>query len=136
MAALPLVYACSGCSSAAQTANAAALRLDRRGIAEMSCIAGVGGNVAPLVRLARGGRTIVALDGCALACVRACLAQHGITADHYVPLQGLGVRKRFHADYDDAEVERVVQHVAQQLRGAGHGAQPPEPAAVTARGGP
>ena len=43
---LPLVYSCSGCSSAAQMANHLALRLDRAGAAEMSCIAGVGGGVA------------------------------------------------------------------------------------------
>jgi uncharacterized metal-binding protein len=35
---LPLVYSCSGCSSAAQMANSIALRLDREGHAEMSCI--------------------------------------------------------------------------------------------------
>src|SRR5665647_3484471 len=46
---LPLVYSCSGCSSAAQTANYIALKLDREGEAEMSCISGVGGNVPHLV---------------------------------------------------------------------------------------
>ncbi len=75
---LPLVYSCSGCSSAAQLANAVALRLDREGNAEMSCIAGVGGGVAPLVKLARSGRTILAIDGCQLACTRACMAKQGV----------------------------------------------------------
>ncbi|MFB6195347.1 MAG: putative zinc-binding protein, partial [Haloplanus sp.] len=46
---LPLVYSCSGCSSAAQMANDLAVRLDRERVAEMSCIAGVGGDVGPLV---------------------------------------------------------------------------------------
>ena len=41
----PLIYSCSGCSSAAQLANHVAVRLDRAGVAEMSCIAGVGGDV-------------------------------------------------------------------------------------------
>ena len=41
----PLVYSCSGCSSAAQMANYLAVQLDRKGVAEMSCIVGVGGNV-------------------------------------------------------------------------------------------
>ena len=41
---LPLVYSCSGCSSAAQLANHLAVRLDRDERAEMSCIAGVGGS--------------------------------------------------------------------------------------------
>ncbi|MFC7483997.1 putative zinc-binding protein [Luedemannella flava] len=54
----PLVYSCSGCSSAAQLANALAIRLDRQGVAEMSCIAGLGGDVPSLVRLAHpGGRS-------------------------------------------------------------------------------
>ena len=68
MNALPLVYACSGCSSVAQLANHCAIRLDREGWAEMSCISGVGGGVALLVKLARSGRPILALDGCALGC--------------------------------------------------------------------
>ena len=45
----PLLYACSGCSSAAQMANHLAVKLDRDGAAEMSCIAGVGGDVPSLV---------------------------------------------------------------------------------------
>ena len=52
---LPLVYSCSGCSSAAQMANYVAVQLDRRGAAEMSCIAGVGGDVPSMtVRIHHG----------------------------------------------------------------------------------
>ena len=53
---LPLVYSCSGASTAAQMANHIAVRLDRLKVAEMSCIAGVGGDVKPLVRIAQSGR--------------------------------------------------------------------------------
>jgi uncharacterized metal-binding protein len=49
-------------------ANYIAVRLDRRGIADMSCIAGVGGGVKKLVRTALSGRKIIVLDGCPLAC--------------------------------------------------------------------
>lgn len=117
-AALPLVYSCSGCSSAAQTANAAALELDSRGSAEMSCIAGVGGGVAPLVRLAKSGRAIVAIDGCALACVRHCLAQHGIAPDHHVLLPQLGVKKKFHTRHDPQQALRVARAVEAMLAAA------------------
>ena len=48
----PLVYACSGCSNVAQLANQLAVELDRSGAAQMSCISGVGGGVAALVKLA------------------------------------------------------------------------------------
>jgi uncharacterized metal-binding protein len=89
-----LVYACSGCSNVAQLANTVAVRLDRSGLAEMSCIAGVGGNVKPLVRKAASGIPILALDGCPLHCVRNCLAQHGIEAGVHVTLSERGLRKR------------------------------------------
>ncbi len=109
--ALPLVYSCSGCSSAAQAANHIALQLDRRGVAEMSCIAGVGGDVPSLVKIAQSGRKIIALDGCALACAKSCLARHGVAPDQYYQLQEFGVKKRFHADFDPQQVEVVIAEV-------------------------
>lgn len=123
--ALPLVYACSGCSSAAQMANHLALRLDREGVAEMSCISGVGGGVRALVRTAQAGRPILALDGCAMHCVAHCLRRAGVTADRHLVLGELGVRKRKHADFDAAEAAllyaEVVLPAACELEGAkGH----------------
>jgi uncharacterized metal-binding protein len=112
---LPLVYSCSGCSSAAQLANAVALKLDRSGIAEMSCIAGVGGGVAPLVKLAQSGRTILAIDGCPLACARACLAQQGVAPDHHLLLNEYGVRKKMHTDFDSADAGRLAAQAAALL---------------------
>lgn len=106
----PLVYACSGCSSAAQMANQMALWLDREGVAEMSCIAGVGGGVTGLVQTAQSGRAILALDGCVLACVSACLAQAGVVAEEHVLLSDFGVKKRKHADFDRDQARDVYRH--------------------------
>ena len=113
----PLVYSCSGCSSAAQLANQVAVRLDRSGVAEMSCIAGVGGDVASLVKTARSGRPIVALDGCALVCVHSSLARHGITPMRHYQLQQYGVRKRQHEDFDPAQAREVLERVVHDLQG-------------------
>lgn len=115
----PLVYSCSGCSSAAQMANHLALRLDRDGVAEMSCIAGVGGGVTGLVRTARSARRILALDGCVLKCVSACLSRVGVLADSHLVLSDYGVKKRKHADFDPEQArllyERVVAPAATAL---------------------
>jgi len=105
---LPLVYSCSGCSSAAQMTNWLAIQLDRRGVAEMSCIAGVGGDVRSLVRKATGGRPIIAIDGCALECARSCLARHDVTPDVHHRLSDDGVRKRLGEDFDPAQAEEVL----------------------------
>lgn len=115
LAQLPLVYSCSGCSSVAQLANDCALELDRTGRAQMSCISGVGGGVPSLQKLAQSGRPILALDGCALACVKACLAQAGITATVHLILNQEGARKRFHVDAQPEERALIARVVNQGL---------------------
>ena len=125
----PLVYSCSGCSSAAQLANAAALKLDRAGVAEMSCIAGVGGDVPSLVRTARSGRPVVAIDGCALACVKNTLARHGVAPRLTMVLSEFGVRKRYRTDFDATQAQSVFE----ALRTGIVQALPGSPSAVAAR---
>lgn len=111
----PLVYSCSGCSSAAQMANHVAVRLDRSGVAEMSCIAGIGGDVPSLLKTARSGRPIIALDGCALVCVKSSLARHGITPERHYQLQEYGVKKRQHEDFDLQQAGLVLERVNADL---------------------
>lgn len=88
--------------------NWIAIQLDRRGIAEMSCIAGVGGDVPSLVRKARSDRPIVAIDGCVLQCARNCLARHGVKPTVHHLLSDDGVRKRLGEDFDPEQAEQVL----------------------------
>lgn len=105
---LPLVYSCSGCSSAAQMANHVAVTLDRTGAAEMSCIAGVGGDVPALLKVAHSGRPIIVVDGCPLVCAAKCLERHGIVPNEHIRLNECGVKKRLHDDFDPREAEDIV----------------------------
>lgn len=114
----PIVYACSGCSSIAQLANQVALDLDRAGRAEMSCIAGVGGGVKPLVKKAQSGRRIIALDGCPLQCARHCLQERGVAPTLHYTLTQMGIEKHYHQDFDQQDrhmVETQVLHDLEQL---------------------
>lgn len=97
-------------------ANHLAVKLDRLGVAEMSCIAGVGGDVKPLVRTAKSGRPIIALDGCPLHCVAHILKRHGLAADRHYDLARLGVKKKAHVDFDPEEAERMRGHILADLR--------------------
>jgi len=114
---LPLVYSCSGCSSAAQMANDLAVRLDREEHAEMSCIAGVGGDVAPLVNTATSGRPMLVVDGCPLECARKSLESHDVTPDRHVNLAERGVPKEYHTDYDDEQAEALYDDLVQAVEG-------------------
>ncbi|MHC8339101.1 putative zinc-binding protein [Pseudomonas sp. HLT2-19-2] len=108
---LPLVYSCSGCSNVAQLANSLAVRLDRSGLAEMSCIVGVGGHVAALVNKVRSGRRIYALDGCPLECVENCLKQHSLHADVHLILSHYGLRKRNGEDCTQAQGDELFEEI-------------------------
>ena len=111
----PIIYSCSGCSSAAQMANYMALKIDRKGIADMSCIAGVGGNVKKLVNTAKAGRKIIALDGCPLACSKACLSQHGIEGDLHIELTSYGVKKQNHVDFCKEQADELLELVLEKI---------------------
>jgi uncharacterized metal-binding protein len=110
-----LVYSCSGCSNVAQLANHIAVRLDRLGIIEMSCIAGVGGDVGALVRKATGGRPVIAIDGCQLGCCEQVLSAKGVRPVRVVRLHELGLKKRRHVDFDEEEREAVFRRVLEAL---------------------
>lgn len=110
-----LVYSCSGSSNVAQLANYVAVRLDRLGIAEMSCIAGVGGDVAALVKKATAGRPVLAIDGCQLGCCEQVLAAKDVEPAHVIRLHDLGLRKRQHVDFDTEEREAVFRRVLEEL---------------------
>ncbi|HET9431916.1 MAG TPA: putative zinc-binding protein [Chitinophagaceae bacterium] len=105
----PIVYSCSGCSSAAQMANYLAVQLDRKDLAEMSCIAGVGGNVKKLVRTAKSDRPIIVIDGCPLACSKACLANHGVEPGMNIELSAMGVSKKQHQEFDKVQADQILE---------------------------
>lgn len=92
---LPLVYACSGCSNVAQLANDIALKLDSDGIAEMSCIAGIGGNVKSIVKKAKSNRPIIAIDGCPLQCAKSCLSNINLSPNEHIILTDYSFKKQY-----------------------------------------
>lgn len=96
-------------------ANHIALRLDRLGIAEMSCIAGLGGDVPQLVRKAQSGRPLLAIDGCPLQCVRRTFARHALHPHTAITLSEMGVRKCLGQDFDPNEAEEILGRITAKL---------------------
>ncbi len=117
---LPLVYSCSGCSNIAQLANQIAIELDRDHIAEMSCIAGVGGGVKSLVKKAKSGRKTISLDGCPLHCVKNCLAQHSIESTYHYTLTNYGIKKQYHMDFSPSDVSDIKNIVISDINENGN----------------
>jgi uncharacterized metal-binding protein len=88
-----VVYACSGCSDAGELADRIARQLTRDGAAEMSCLAGIGGRVKPLVNRAASAERILAIDGCPLNCTRHTLELAGFKNFDHLELHKIGMRK-------------------------------------------
>jgi uncharacterized metal-binding protein len=97
-------------------ANQLALALNREGLAEMSCIAGVGGGVPALVKTAQKATQIIALDGCPLHCVRHCLAKCNVQPTQHFTLTEFGLKKRQHSDYCADDFERIKNQVEQAIK--------------------
>lgn len=111
----PLVYACSGCSNVAQLTNDLAVVLDREGIAEMSCIAGIGGKVKSLVKVAQSGRPVLALDGCQLNCVRQTLATVDVVPTWHIEVTSFGYKKARQQDCALGAAYELLQYIQQDL---------------------
>ncbi len=88
-----MVYACSGSSDAGELADRIARQLTRDGVAEMSCLAGIGGRVKSLVNKAASAERILAIDGCPLNCTRHTLELAGFKEFEPLELHQLGFRK-------------------------------------------
>ena len=108
---LALIYSCSGCSSVAQLANQVAFSLSCEGVAEMSCIAGVGGGVPSLVKKAKSKRRIIALDGCHLTCVKKCLSKENVVPSAHYILTDFGLKKKQNCKFDSNDVVFVKEKI-------------------------
>ena len=89
----PIIYACSGCSDAGELADRVARELTKQGVAQMSCLAGIGGRVKSLMLKGQKAERIVVVDGCPLNCGRHTLLNAGFENFEHVGLHELGHRK-------------------------------------------
>jgi uncharacterized metal-binding protein len=88
-----VVYACSGCSDAGEIADRVARQITREGVAQMSCLAGIGGRVKSLVLKAEKAEHILVIDGCPLNCAAHTLKLAGFHKFNHLELHKIGIRK-------------------------------------------
>lgn len=115
---LPCVLACSGCSPAGALADKTARHLQEMGLAQMSCLVGVGGRVKSIMATVTSAPGVMVIDGCPLECGANSLRNAGITSFVQFRLDEAGVRKHDSAVLEN-DSERVIAAAAQQLAEAG-----------------
>ena len=111
-----LVYSCSGCWNVAQMCNSIALWLDKNAYAEMSCIAGIGGNVKAILHKTKNRPRIV-LDGCPLHCAKSCMNERELSFDLHIDLSEFGFKKQYHDLFSEEECALVIEeHVLPKVK--------------------
>lgn len=108
---IPIVFACAGCSFAAKLSWELAKELDRRGIAEMSCLAGVGARKKTFLNKLRD-RPIWVIDGCPIECGLGIFDLINLHIHRHIRLADLGFKKNVEPDTPvdmDALIHRIME---------------------------
>ena len=109
-----LVFACSGAADVGAIADQAARRLSRDGAGSMYCMAGLGGDVRPIVENTRKAGTILAIDGCNVDCVKSTLERLGLKDYAHLRVTDLGLEKGA-SPVNDENVGKVAGKGAELL---------------------
>jgi uncharacterized metal-binding protein len=109
----PLLFACAGCSNAGTLAYDVAKELDRRGIAEMSCLAGVGAAKPHFLKMLHD-RDVWVIDGCPIECGLGVFGQVSEHVDVHIRLHQFGVQKNAPLPVG-AEFEEVINSALHQV---------------------
>jgi uncharacterized metal-binding protein len=88
-----LIFACSGAADVGAIADQTARKLTREGVGKMSCLVGIGGRIDGIMKTAESASAILAIDGCPLNCVKACLEKAGFTKFTHLQLADMGMDK-------------------------------------------
>jgi len=111
----PIVFACAGCSFAAKLSWELARELDRRGIAEMSCLAGVGARKKPFLKQLHD-REVWVIDGCPIECGLGIFDLIDTAVDCHIRLADLGIKKNAEPE-GGVDMAALINRIVEQAVG-------------------
>lgn len=109
-----LIFACSGAADVGAVADQAARQLTRDGAGKMFCLAGIGGRISGIMKSTEAASKLLAIDGCPLNCVKACLEEAGFTNFEHLQLADLGMAKGS-TEITESNIGKVVEAGAKLL---------------------
>lgn len=110
-----LIFACSGAADVGEISDRAARKLSKDGVGKMFCLAGIGGEVGPIISSAQSASRILGLDGCGMDCVKNCLQKAGFSGFQHLRITDMGMEKGKSA-VTDARVAEVAEKAGNLLR--------------------
>ena len=104
-----LIFACSGAADVGEISDRAARKMSKDGIGTMFCLAGIGGQVEPIMQKTSSASKILAIDGCNLDCVKKTLENNGFKEFEHLRVTNLGMEKG-NSPPTDENIAKVVKN--------------------------
>lgn len=105
-----LILSCAGGSNVGQVSNNLMIELDKKGIGNAYCLAGIGGDLSGFVESAKVADLIV-IDGCPTGCAKKVLERHSIKPAVYYVVTELGIEKNHNFDKIKDETQAVLAKI-------------------------
>jgi uncharacterized metal-binding protein len=110
------IFPCVGAANVGQLSNRIAIELEKQGIGNLMCTAGIGARAPGLIKSAEASDRIIAIDGCPLNCASKTLELAGFKADRQIVISELGIKKSKERDLKDQEVADTLGKVMEILQ--------------------
>jgi uncharacterized metal-binding protein len=108
-----LVYACSGAANTGMLADQVMRSLNRDGVADSSCLAGMGAGLSGFIESARSATLNIVLDGCKVGCGAKVFEKDSIAFKHFI-MTDYGVVKG-QTPITGEIIEAVAKRIAGEL---------------------
>jgi uncharacterized metal-binding protein len=109
-----LILACSGASNVGQVANNVMIELDKGGMGNAYCLAGVGAALSGFIESAKAADTIV-IDGCPVGCAKKTFEKYGLTPSRYFVVTETGIEKKHAFDMLGSETELALGYIRSNM---------------------
>ncbi|PLX19837.1 MAG: zinc-binding protein [Candidatus Muiribacterium halophilum] len=109
------IYSCSGAADVGQIADVATREINKKELAAMGCLAGIGGNVSGIVKSAEGADKIVVVDGCPLKCAKKNFDEKSIDVSEHFVVTEFGLKKGC-SPANNENIQKIVKEIENKLK--------------------
>lgn len=110
------IFPCAGAANIGQLSNRVAIELEKQGIGNLMCTAGIGARAPGLMKSAEASDRIITIDGCPLNCASKTLELAGFKPDRQIVISEFGIKKSKERDLEDQEVADTLRKVMEILQ--------------------
>lgn len=110
------IFPCVGAANVGQLSNRIAIELEKQGIGNLMCTAGIGARAPGLMKSAEASDRIIAINGCPVNCASKTLELAGFEVDKHIIISELGIKKSKEKDLKDQEVADTLGKVMEILQ--------------------